>query len=851
MRLSDIALTGLMLFATSTAIAAPIQVRSVQRDADGVTLKMTPGLLKLQVCSDRIIHVVYSPTDTIPPRTSFVVIHRWTPAPFRLKSDAGAVTVITDRVQVKVNRASGAVQFLSAAGRPVLAEPPGGGKAMIPAVVNKEQTYHVEQTFVSPSGESLYGMGQYQEGLWNWRGIPLQLRQQNTQINLPMLVSSRGYGLLWDNASLTEFNPADQEVTVDPVTHAGAFTTGAAGEYVFTVRDGSGSGEIGVEVDGTPVSDINNTWVPYAIAGKATLPAGHTCAVRILGGGKGAKLYARPLGNSTIFRSEVGDTIDYTFFYGPELNDVVKEYRVATGQAPMWPKWAYGFWQCRERYSSQQQILDAAAEFRREQIPVDLLVQDWQYWGPHGWGAYEWDTDKYPDPAAMIKTLHDENFRFMISDWSDPSGITGQALKDANALIPGTSWADMFGPKGRDIRWEYMDKAFFSIGTDAWWQDATEAADGTAVEGHTVALGSGSRYRNAYPLFASEAAYEGQRGTSSTKRVVNLTRSGYPGQQRYAAACWSGDIHGDWITLRRQIPAGLNFCLAGLPYWTTDTGGFFRPADQYTSPDYNELLTRWFEWSTFCPILRIHGFRTETEMWKWPLAEKNLLAYDKLRYRLLPYNYSVAWMVTRGGYTQMRALPMDFPADKNVDAVSDQYMFGPAFLVSPVTQPQAVSRPVYLPAGTVWYDFWTGRSQAGGRTVTAAAPLETIPLSVRAGSIVPFGPPLQYAQEEPADPLELRVYRGANGAFTLYEDEGDNYNYEKGIYATIPLTWNQQSSTLTIGARRGRFPGMLARRTFRIVWVRPGHGVGTEPAAQADATVTYAGKAVTISPGRP
>jgi alpha-D-xyloside xylohydrolase len=715
------------------------------------------------------------------------------------------------------------------------------------ATVNGESSFQPEQSFASPADEFIYGLGQFQEGIWNWRGMPQQLRQLNTQISIPMIVSSYGYGVLWNNASLTEFNPADTQVAL--TGKSGTFTTTAAGDYVFIVKDGDRRGLIGVQVNGQTVAAITNMWVPYTISGKMALPANTACSVSLLGGGKDAKIFARPLGDTTTFRSEVGDAIDYYFFYGPTADEIIAGYRLATGDAPLFPKAAYGFWQCRERYSSQSQMLAAARRFRSSQIPVDYIVQDWQYWGNHGWGAYQWDLKHYPDPTNMIAELHTNHFKYMISVWSNPQGIVGKALAATkHGLIPRSEWMDVYNPAVRSLRWKYMNSAFYSIGTDAWWQDATEPGDdGNSVTGVKTFLGSANRVRNSYPLFASQATYEGQRATDPGKRVVILSRSAYLGQQRYAAAAWSGDINGDWLTFARQIGGGLNFSLTGLPYWTTDTGGFFHPGDQYTSPDYNELLTRWFQWSTFCPILRIHGFGTETEMWKWlPTTQTNLLAFDQLRYRMLPYNYSVAWKITSERYTPMRALMMDFPKDTNVLAIADEYMFGPAFLVCPVTTPQATTRPVYLPAGTSWVNFWTGETLAGGQTVTANAPVNVMPLYVRAGSIVPFGPVLQYATEKPADPIELRVYRGANGQFTLYEDENDNYNYEQGGHATIPFTWNEAEQTLTIGKRSGKFPGMLKARTFHVVFVSTGGGIGAATEEQRDAIVHYTGKKVLV-----
>ena len=834
---------------TPCAFAASIPVQSFHKDADGVTLTMSSGKMKLTVCSDSIVRVMYSPAATLPAGQDFVVTnHSWKKASFKVADSSGELTLTTGKLKVAVDKATGAVAFYDAAGNLLLAEPVTGGKTMTAATVNGESSFQPEQSFASPADEFLYGLGQFQEGIWNWRGMPQELRQLNTQISIPMIVSSYGYGLFWNNASLTEFNPTDVQVTM--TNKSGTFTTTDAGDYVFFVKDGDRRILIGVQVNDQTVVAITNMWVPYTISGKVTLPANTACSVNLLGGGNRAKIYARPLGSTTTFRSEIGDAIDYYFFYGPTADEIIAGYRLATGDAPLFPKAAYGFWQCRERYSSQEQMLAAARQFRANNIPVDYIVQDWQYWGNHGWGAYEWDLKNYPNPTNMIAELHTNNFKYMISVWSNPSGIVGKALQAMpHGLIPRSQWMDVYNPAVRSLRWKYMDAAFFSLGVDAWWQDATEPGDdGNSVNGVKTFVGSANRMRNSYPLFAGEATYEGQRGTDSSKRVVILSRSAYSGQQRYAAAAWSGDINGDWLTFARQLRGGLNFSLTGLPYWTTDTGGFFHPHDQYASPDYNELLTRWFQWSAFCPILRIHGYTTATEIWNWlPATQTNLIAFDQLRYRMLPYNYSVAWKITHDHYTPMRALMMDFPKDKNVFAIADEYMFGPAFLVCPITTPQATTRAVYLPSGTSWVDFWTGETLTGGKTITANAPIDILPLYVRAGSIVPFGPGIQYATEKPLDPIELRVYRGADGEFTLYEDEGDNYNYEKGASATIPFAWDESKQTLTIGKRSGNFQGMLKERTIRVVFVSPGHGIGPAAENSPSTVVQYTGKAVVVN----
>ena len=846
----------LAVFVTGNLFAESIPVLSFHKDSDGVTLSMSPGKMKLTVCSEGIIRVMYSPTEKLPGGQDFVVAkHSWPSTSFKVAESGGKLTLSTSKLKVVVERTTGAVAFLDLTGKVLLSEPNGGGKAMVPVTVNGESAYQPGQSFESPADEYLYGLGQFQEGNWNWRGLPQQLRQVNSQIAVPMIVSSRGFGLFWNNASLTDFNPADSRVTL--TNKAGIYTTTDAGEYAFIAKDGDRRSLIGVQVNGQTVAAITNMWVPYAVSGKITLPANSPCTVNLLGGGNQAKVYARPLGNTTTFRSEVGDAIDYYFLYGPSADQVIAGYRLATGDAPLFPESAYGFWQCRERYSSQAQMLTAAAQFRSNQIPVDFIVQDWQYWGNHGWGAYEWDLRNYPDPTNMISQLHQEHFKYMISVWSNPSGIVGQALAAmSHGQIPPTSndkWMDVFNPAVRQLRWKYMNQAFYSLGADAWWQDATEPGDdGNSLNNVNCFVGSANRVRNSYPLFASQATYEGQRGADPSKRVVILSRCAYSGEQRYATAVWSGDIHGDWPTFAKQIPAGLNYSITGMPYWTTDTGGFFHPRDQYTSPDYNELLTRWFEWSTFCPVLRIHGSGTATEMWNWlPATQTNLLAYDRLRYRMLPYNYSVAWQTTSERYTPMRPLVMDFPADSKALPISDQYMFGPAFLVCPVTTPKATDRQVYLPTATKWVDFWTGEINDGGKNVKANAPVEILPLYVRAGSIVPLGPVKQYAAQKAADPIELRVYPGADGQFTLYEDEGDNYNYENGKHATITLQWNNAKQTLSIGKRTGDFAGMLKERDFHVVFVTPGHGAGAAEGGQADAVVHYTGKQLTVARKKP
>lgn len=862
----------LPLLVQCLATLLPGAEAGIAQDERGVTVTLPSGTVRVEVDRERQFRVLAGPQAGLKAPASYVVTAAPVATPFSVAQRDGAVELATAAVRARIDLASGAVSFRDVGGALLLAEQ---GRRFSDSPAHLEAgsgLLQVEQTFATQADESLYGLGQQQDGLWDWRGLPVYLTQHNTVIAVPMLVSSKGYGVLWDNASKATVNPLDQrvELTLEgavvedagapkatedlakakkkssgPAVRRGSFTAGAAGEYVFAAIDGDRRDAFVITVDGTKIAAQRNMWVPNTITGTAMLQAGQKVSVSLLGGGSEAKLYAGLRDRShTVFRSTVGQVIDYRFFYGPDLNQVVAGYRTATGAAPLWPRWAFGFWQCRERYSSQQEWVDIVARFRSEGRPVDLLVQDWQYWGKYGWGAYQWDETHYPDPKSAIDQLHAMHARLMVSVWPNPQG----KARDAIAAVPKAfigPYYDAYNPAARAVRWAVLKERMYDLGVDAWWQDAAEPGDaGTDIEGKPTAIGPGSQHRLAYPLFHSQGVYEGQRAASPAKRVVNLTRSAYPGMQRYGAAAWSGDIGGNWETLRRQIPAGLNYVITGLPYWTTDSGGFFRPGKQYTDEGFNELQSRWFQYSAFTPILRIHGYQTRTEPWEWlPATQAVMKTYTGLRYRLLPYHYSVGAAVTFQGATPMRPLVMDFPGDVTARAISDQFLYGPAFLVSPVTTAKAVERQVYLPAGSAWIDFWSGASLAGGTTVTTAAPADRLPLHVRAGSIVPFGPPVQYADEQPDAPLELRVYPGADGRFTLYDDAGDGYAYESGERASIELTWNDARRTLGFGARQGAYPGMPARRVFRLVLVGPDAGVGTQGAA-GTVEVAYDGTAV-------
>ena len=740
-------------------------VTAVQRDANGLTMTMQTGSLRLQVCTDSMIHVQYTPGQAFPHLNDYVVTRtNWPAAEWTTQSDSKTVSLSTARMSVTVSRDDGAITFKDESGHELLSD---GPRQMIPAQVNGENTWHAEDVFkIYGSEEAFYGLGQHQAGVWNFRGESVELSQENANIAVPVWLSSKGYGVFWNNPGVSRFN---------------------------------------------------NRFIHY--------------------------LYVS---------SVVADTIDYYFFYGPQFDRIIADYRELTGAAPLFGKWAYGFWQCKNKYNSQQQLLAVAHKYREQHIPLDNIVQDWFWWT--NTGEFKFNKN-YPDPKGMVDDLHANHVHLMVSVW--PYFYPGSATYDemdklgyfidhakVKSFHPqGMALYDAFNPAAQKYYWNLLDNSLFKIGVDAWWMDTTEPESEGVEESfimHDKVGGmSGARYADLFPLMTTTVVHDGQRAESDQKRVFILSRSAFAGIQRNGVTAWSGDVLSDFETYKRQIPAALNFELSGIPYWTSDIGGFImgHPND----PAYRELFVRWFQFGTFCPILRVHGTRAPdtNELWSYgPEAQRILVRFDKLRYLLMPYIYSMAWMVTHDGYTPMRPLVMDFAADPRVLNIGDQFLFGPAILVNPVTEQGATSRRLYLPAGTRWYDFWTNEAQDGGKSIDAPAPLDSIPLYVRAGSILPLGPEIEWTTEKPADPIELRVFTSADGDFTLYEDENDNYDYEKGVYATIPFHWDNAKHTLTIGARKGSFPGMLQTRTFHVVFVGP---------AQAEKTVQYSGSEVTVS----
>lgn len=782
-------------------------IQNYQTQPDGLLIQSDQGRLRLTVYSPRAIRVRYTQRSAFNQQPSLMVIAQPDAnVHFDVCETRDVLLFSTTDLKIEINTQTLAFTYRDANNCLLTREPERGGKTLEPtdvlvsnfdaAVLSEDsektdglrmsvenvrqvvarQAYHTKLEFEWEKDEALYGLGSHEEGMLNLRGQHQYLYQQNMKVVVPMLLSTRGYGILWDSYSLMEFHDDD------------------AGSFLWT---------------------------------------------------------------------DVDAELDFYFIYGPEFDEIVHQFRRLTGQAPMLPKWAFGYIQSKEHYASQQELLDVVKEFRARGLPLDCIVQDWKHWTGNFWGQKSFDPERYPNPQEMIEELHELHAKLMISVWPTmrAGGANWKEMHAQGFLLGDQATYDAFNSAARDCYWEQANAGLFSHGIDAWWCDCTEPfqadwkgavkpnpAEQMRIDTEEAKTYLDPEYINAYSLLHSQGMYEGQRAVTHDKRVVNLTRSGYAGQQRYATITWSGDIAATWDTLRNQIPAGLNFCATGMPYWTLDIGAFFvrnKPELWFWSGDYDdgvndlgyrELYVRWFQYGAFLPMFRAHGTDTPREIWRFgnpgELMYDILVKYLRLRYRLLPYIYSLAGQVTQNDYTMLRALAFDFRHDPQTYNIQDEYMFGPAFLVCPVTSPMYYAanstplsgiektRAVYLPSGNEWYDFWTGKRYAGGQTIVTDAPLETMPLFVRAGSIVPIGPQIQFTDEQPDAPIELWVYPGQDGRFTMYEDEGDNYNYEQGNFATISLVWNDNARQLILDTRDGNYPGMENTKTFRVVIAR-------------------------------
>jgi alpha-D-xyloside xylohydrolase len=911
---------------------------------NGIELKTAKLSLRAQFYTDNIVRILKWVPNGASEKTSFSVIKDTVPElGIRVEQSSDAVHLASSKLVLKISKADGSIEYLMPDHRTILREK--GKAVLIPVVYDADCGYTIQQRFQLTPNEGVYGLGQHQSGYFNYRGKKVVLVQANTEAVTPFLVSTQNYGILWDNYSKTVFEDNAE---------------------------------------------------------------------------------------GTSFWSDIGNNIDYYVVHGKNMDEVISGYRELTGEAPMYGKWAYGYWQSKEHYHTQAELMSVAEKYRRLKIPIDNIIQDWDYWnGAKNWSGMFFDKTLFPQPKEMCDQLHGMNFHIIISIWPalGPATAIYADMERNGFLYKPVGWAgfkyyDAYNPVANELYWRYLKDGIYSKGLDGWWIDSTEPDVVNAMTKESSEyelkkmgsnrLGSWARYLNAYSLAMTNDLYKYWRRETSDRRAYILTRSTYAGQQRNAATTWSGDIGAGWEVYRRQIPAGINHSMSGIPYWTFDIGAFVLGAydgvfvNGGRDPAYQELYARMFQFGAFCPIFRSHGSETPREIWEMGEFTEPLIKIDNLRYRLMPYIYSLAWMVTDRDYTIMRGLPMDFSADENTHSITDQFMFGPSMMVCPVTEymyhrppehsvlvgpeyfsvkspsdktndgkpgllakyykdpsrknlskeqidpnidfvwytgrpsyvtdsmyavrwegeliphesgkhqfhlvsydPKRIilngdtlgmvytsveqytepvqllagkeydfvletenrstgaarmrlfwktpsifakektkedkekTREVYLPAHATWYDFWTGDAFEGGRTIKADAPIDKIPLFVRAGSIIPMGPFLQYSTEKPADPIELRIYPGADGRFTLYEDENDNYNYEKGVHATIDFRWDDAQRQLTIADREGEFPGMLKERTINVVVVSRGHGMGVEVSDRFDKVVRYRGEKIT------
>lgn len=898
--------------------------------------------VRLIVVNERIIRVSSVPFGEFPETTSLMAVERPDAnMEFTIEKGAGHVTLSTSLLSAEVSLLTGAVSFTDNDGTLFLTEKEDGGRSFMPVMAMGEKGYTIRQQFESYPDEAIYGLGANQTSFMNLKGKDADLFQYNTLAVVPFIISNRNYGILWDNNSRTKYGDIrdwnelsslklydsqgaengltatyadrktgkqvfttrnEREISYQfipdlaglpegfnpgggKVTWEGAFETDTTGVFKFMFNS---AGYARLWIDGRLLFDRwRQCWNASASYFTLNLEQGRRYPLKIEwipDGGESyiALRYLTPLDDDEqqriSFWSEVADQIDYYFISGENMDEVISGYRTVTGKAPVMPEWAMGFWQSRQRYTNQEELLDVVREYRKRNIPFDNIVLDWQYWPADKWGDHQFDVTRFPDPDGMIRTLHDDlNARIMISVW--PKYYVGtenyEAMKSKgylymrNVEMERRDWIgylstfyDAFNADARTAFWNQINIALYSRGIDAWWLDATEPditsnlpMEERKAMMNPTALGSADRYFNAYSLVQAQGVYEGQRATDPENRVFILTRSAFAGLQRYSAANWSGDIAARWHDMAAQIPCGLNMSMSGIPWWTMDIGGF-SVESRYHNPspadldEWRELMTRWHQYGAFVPLFRSHGEFPFREIYNTApdnhIAYKTMIEYNRLRYRLMPYIYSLAGQAWLNDYTIMRGLTMDFSLDTEVFDIADQYMFGPSLMVNPVTEYKVRSRKVYLPSAYGWYDVRTGRHYAGGTVVEADAPYEWMPLFAREGSLIPTGPDIQYTGEKEADPLTLWVYAGADGAFELYEDEGDNYNYEDGAYTLIPLTWNEAERTLTIGKREGEYRGMLHERTVNVIMVSENRAVKLDFGRPPDKSVKYSGEEIKV-----
>jgi alpha-D-xyloside xylohydrolase len=923
----------LCFFVLSALLVSACSEGDVRVKGNSVTVCRNGNTIRLQVISPDIIRVSAVPGESITDRNSLVVVPQRGVTDFDVALNGDSLIVTTPELKALLCP-DGSLSFFDKYGK-LLA---GGGRMSFePTSVEGKDAFSVRTMFASSDDESFYGLGQQQSGEFDHKGRSEELYQYNTKVSVPFVVSTKGYGILFDAYSLSRWGnpePYKQLGEIFTLFDKDGVEGALTGTYktkdgnVLSRREDSLYFENEFVIKNLPQIPLSGSdvvyegyiqapetadyhfiqyyagfqetfiggeevmsrlwrpaWNPNSKKFTVHLTKGEKTPVRILWNPDGdvsymglrvATLQPAEEERALSFWSEFEPGADFYFIAGENYDGVIRGYRTLTGKAQVMPKWALGFWQSRERYSTQDELVGTLAEMRRRHIPVDNIVQDWQYWKEDQWGSHQFDPERYPDPEKMLDDVHGMNARFMISVWPKfytntdnyqelkASGYAYTHAEDAGLvdwLGHKQTFYDAYSEGGRQMFWRQMDKNLYSKygrKIDAWWMDASEPnlRDCLPMDYFKWlltpnALGSSTEYLNAYALVNADAIYNGQRKVDPDKRVFLLTRNGFSGLQRYSTATWSGDIGTSWIDMRMQMPAGLNYSMSGIPFWGMDIGGFSvmgKFYDEANQEEWRELQTRWHQFGTFVPLFRTHGQWPQRELWniapEGSPAYESILWYMRLRYRLMPYLYSLAGAVHFGDYTLMRGLPMDFPDDPKVRDLSDQWMFGPALMPCPVYEYQARSREVYFPEGG-WYDIYTGEYIQGSQTQVVPAPYERIPLFARAGSIIPFGPEIEWSGEKPADDICLYVYSGADVDFTLYEDDGLTYGYEKGKFSTIPISWDEASGTLTIGARQGTFPGALEKRSFRVVLVDPSHPVPYDPDASGQ-PVSYEGSSISL-----
>jgi alpha-D-xyloside xylohydrolase len=776
-----------------------ISAQSYKKTDSGLSFSAENTNVEVKFYGPHTVRIIKYPAGKSFVKNSLSVIRQEQKTKFLITENKDILLIKTNDLQLSVNIKNGEIAYTTTSGEELLKE---SGSSFKPFNDAGNSTYSVTQSFQLEKEEPIYGLGILQNGKLSQRNQDIRMVQNNTWDFVPFFQSVKGYGIFWDNYSPTRFTDTTQK---------------------------------------------------------------------------------------TSFASEVGEGVDYYFMYGGNADGVVASMRDLTGNVPMFPLWTYGFWQSKERYKSQNEIVDVVKKYRDLKVPLDGIIQDWQYWGNnYQWNAMDFISPDFPDAKRMINDIHGMNAHLSVSIWSSFGPMTNQyrEMDKKGMLFNFGTWPesgrevwppdmnypsgvrvyDAYNPEARDIYWKYLNKGVFSLGVDTWWMDSTEpdhlSQKPEDLDTKTY-LGSFRKVRNVYPLMAVGGVYDHQRATTSDKRVFILTRSAFAGQQRYGANTWSGDVNSSWESLRNQVPAGLNFTLTGNPNFNSDIGGFFAgvykkgwtDSSGSKNPMFQELYVRWLQYGTFTPMMRSHGTDVPREIYQF--GKKGDVVYDavekfiRLRYSLLPYIYSVSWDVSKNQSSFMRLLAMDFSSDKKTWDINNEYMFGKSILVAPILNAQYTSEKivktdenegwdrkdeskkegsvstvdftqnktvkVYLPSGSIWYDYWTNEKHNGGQEIEKTVNIQNIPLYVKGGSIIPFGPDVQYATEKKWDNLTIKVYPGSDADFVLYEDEFDNYNYEKGDYSEIPMHWNDKSRTLTIDTRKGKYNGMIEKRNFTVI----------------------------------